>query len=191
MIEVGLDTGEIAAEKLAVRIARPPLRQTVPFARHGPDRWRARSAARREAVYEDLVDDRRRVPDRGTRLRQDPEVVRGRNFMRVHPRAVEPCVAGAAAAEQPTIRGDRIAKRNLCAPPHLALWAGDRCRLDGSRFSVTDVADEDGVGRADGGTQPELYRVAVTLDVELRPVVVGPVQDPPILLRRWATLGAV
>ena len=126
------------------------------------------------------------MPARATRLRQDPEVVRRRNFVRVNPRGVEPRVAGVAAAQEPTIRGDRIAKRDLGAPPDLVLQAGDRRRLDRSRFSVTDVAEEDGVGYADGGTQPELCGIAVTLDVELRPVMMGPVEDRPILLQRRA-----
>ena len=123
-----LDPGQVAAEELAVRVAR--LRgsgRRCQSRRQRPGRRRRpRRAARREAVDEDLVDHRGEVPVGPAGLGGERKSSAGGTSWACSAGAVEPAVAEPAAGQQPAVGDDRVAQRQLGAPPRLAARARSR-----------------------------------------------------------------
>ena len=171
-VEVLLDTGEVAAEELAVGVARARLRPPIPVAAERPGGRGGSVATGREPVDEDLVDDGGEVPVRPSRLGRQLEVVGRRHLVGVRPGAVDPPVAEPAAGQEPPVREDRVAQRDLGVPPGLAIAARRGSRLDRARLAVAHVAQQHGLGRAVGDAHPKLRRVVEALDVQLGAVVV-------------------
>ena len=195
-VQMLLDPGQVTAEELAVGVARPHLRSSVPVATERPVGGSGPPGSDREPIDEDLVDDGGEVPIRFPRLGRQLEVVGRRHLAGVGAAAVDPPIAEPAAGQQPPIREDRVAQRHLDVPPRLAVTARPRGRLDGARLAVAHVPQEHRIGTAVRDANTKLRGIAEVLDVELRAIVVGVGEaggrrtdmatiraDPPILRR--------
>src|SRR5581483_11950826 len=205
VVEVLLDPAQVAAEELGGGLRRAPLRQRVPLAAHRPLGRLHCQPARGEAVREDLVHDRARMPVGPPRARRGDEVVRVRDVVADPPPAVHPREARLAAPEQPAVADRRAGRRERRSPPGLAAGLRVDDRLDRARLAVVHGAQDHAVGGAARRAQPDDAALARVVELELRPVVVRlaeqvphaadvgnrhPLTDPavsPLTIQRWST----
>ena len=82
VVEMRLDSAEIAAEPLVRGLGPAPGRQFVPVARNGPVGRCAAGARRREAIRKDLVHHGLEMPRGTAAIERQHEVVCIRNVMR-------------------------------------------------------------------------------------------------------------
>src|SRR5438270_6739571 len=171
------EAAQIAAVKLARRVAAAAFRKPVPLALHGPVRPRRAfgGAGRREPVREDLVHDRACMPRRSARIEGEHEVVGAGDLVRMHAEAVHPAVAGEAAVDEPAVANRCVRDGQVGPPPRPAAGILVHDRLRGVRLAVGDVAQPDllrrAVRRAQSYRGGPAHPIRPVDDVQLRAVV--------------------
>ena len=168
-------------------VVRPAAgRQLVPLARDRPGGRvaRASSAARGEAVGEDLVDDGREVPVRARRVDREHEVVRVRRpRARRGRRPFSQRVAAVAAGEEPAVAGRAGSRPGTSRATTSPSRSPRRPTARAGRGSPShDVAEDDVVARRRCGTRSAHDRVAAEL--------VRPLEDVARRSRRGAAARA-